>query len=525
MAFKIQNTSFALMRTVYTFLLEPIHHNEEDHRKELVCNILLVFISLFLVILDVLVLINYVSTDGEYIGINPYLMFLITGSSFCLLYFSRIGYTTHVSHSIIWLLVIGGTYGQIMWGADLPSIILLWSLIITTSSILISTRYSFYLAIYIGIGTILLEILSERNILRPIEIWKTHGFRLDDAIEYAVIFILIAGVSWVSNREIYRSLKKVKTTRDELQRERDVLEIKVVERTELLHKAQIEKINSMYQLVEFGRISSGLFHDLITPLNTLDFSISQIKELNTPDTETYFDVSDVYSEHIQGIKNQLDQCIHVSKRLIEFVCLAKRQISQTEDERRFEICTEIKNTISILNSRARRNGIQILFSSQRNISILGSPTLFSHVMTNLISNAIDSYDAINMSKTSSTSTNQLPVRDHKILIYCSKKKKHVEIKVKDFGAGIPSNVQPHIFETFFTTKPRHGCGIGLSATKHTLEKNFKGTISFVSDTQLGTTFTIKIPIIKHEIQNIVPPENEFEVGIRKYIKEDATISH
>lgn len=143
----------------------------------------------------------------------------------------------------------------------------------------------------------------------------------------------------------------------------------------------------------------------------------------------------------------------------------------------------------ILESKARRQNVHIFLNCHKNIHIYGSPTLFSHIMTNLISNAIDAYEK--------QKPNKLNTKGYKIIIYCTRKKKQLEIKVKDFGTGISPEIQSHIFETFFTTKSKHGCGIGLSATKHTVEKYFKGTISFISDVQQGTTFIIKIPIIKN----------------------------
>lgn len=514
------------LRILYVFLVEPKSINEEKHRKELVCNILLLFTISLLTILDVLVFVNYISSTSAYIGIHPLIMSCITGSALCLLYFSRIGYTNMVSQGVIWLLITGGVYGQIIWGADLPSIILLWSFIITASSILISTKYSFYLSIYIGIGTIILQTLTSRGVLKPITTWKEHGFKIDDAIEYAVVFMLIAGVSWISNREIYKSLQKTKQAQLELEKERDTLEIKVIERTEQLHKAQVDKINSMYQLVEFGRISSGLFHDLMTPLNTLGIAIHQLKTNRTIKSnllsKSNISDPDLHTHHrevlddVLDIDTQLDRCIKTSKRITDFISLAKRQIQTTGDEVKFEVCTEIKNVIRVLESKARQRNTHIFFNCDKNINLYGSPTLFSHIMTNLISNAIDSYEGPNKESPIESSLSNTKYEKNKILIYCRKKKRYIEVRVKDFGTGIPAEVQPHIFETFFTTKSISGCGIGLSATKHTVEKNFKGTISFMSrvqnidptqNIQHGTVFTIKIPIIKHVSENVAQAIN------------------
>lgn len=482
--------------TLYIKLVEPRQTDEELHRKEIVCNTLLIFVLLLMMVLDVLVFKSFLYMGFEYAGINPFIMLTITGSIICLLYLSRIGYVSQVSHVMILILTAGCIYGQIIWGADLPSVILLWCFIITASSILISTRYSFFLALLIGGLTIFFELFGQYNLRVTDRTWKDLPFRLDDAIEYTVVFALIAGVSWLSNREIFKSLQQAKTSRRELQKERDQLEIKVEERTRELHSAQVEKINSMYQLVEFGRISSGLFHDLMTPLNTLSFSINTMSKSG--------EISEI--EHVE---RQIGQCIKTSNRITDFISLAKKQIHHTGDESRFEICKEIENIVSLLQTKARQSQVDIMYSCQKRISIHGSPTMFSHIVTNLISNAIDSYS--NRSGTFENHPDENTSDRQKVLIYTKKKHRHIEIQVRDFGSGIPLEIQSKIFDPFFTTKAQNGCGIGLSATKHSLEKYFKGSISFtsnISDTSLGgsklrqgTTFIIKIPIMHNDLQS------------------------
>lgn len=482
--------------TLYVKLVEPRQTDEELHRKEIVCNTLLIFVLLLMMILDVLVFKSFLYMGFEYAGINPFIMLTITGSIICLLYLSRIGYVSQVSHVMILILTAGCIYGQIIWGADLPSVILLWCFIITASSILISTRYSFFLALLIGGLTIFFELFGQYNLRVTDRTWKDLPFRLDDAIEYTVVFALIAGISWLSNREIFKSLQQAKTSRQELQKERDRLEIKVEERTKELHTAQVEKINSMYQLVEFGRISSGLFHDLMTPLNTLSFSINTMSK------------SGEISE-IKHIEKQIDQCIKTSNRITDFISIAKNQIHHEGDGSRFEICKEIENIVSLLQTKARQSQVDIMYSCQKRISIYGSPTMFSHIVTNLISNAIDSYG--NTSGIIHSHPNENPSDRHKVLIYTRKKHRQIEIQVRDFGSGIPLEIQSKIFDPFFTTKAQNGCGIGLSATKHSLEKYFKGLISFTSNIsnqslggstlRQGTTFIIKIPIVHNGLQS------------------------
>ena len=66
----------------------------------------------------------------------------------------------------------------------------------------------------------------------------------------------------------------------------------------------------------------------------------------------------------------------------------------------------------------------------------------------------------------------------------------VSLAVHDNGGGIEANDLPHVFETFFSTKPNHGTGLGLATVKKIVEL-YGGRISVASQRQRGTTFTLE----------------------------------
>lgn len=68
---------------------------------------------------------------------------------------------------------------------------------------------------------------------------------------------------------------------------------------------------------------------------------------------------------------------------------------------------------------------------------------------------------------------------------------NVRIDVEDTGQGIPEQVQPHIFEPFYSTK-EEGSGIGLSMAKYIAEGH-GGQIRFQTIPGQGTTFTVLLP--------------------------------
>ncbi|MCL5035080.1 MAG: ATP-binding protein [Bacteroidetes bacterium] len=74
------------------------------------------------------------------------------------------------------------------------------------------------------------------------------------------------------------------------------------------------------------------------------------------------------------------------------------------------------------------------------------------------------------------------------------KKRGVEIKIVDTGIGINKEDMEHIFEPFFTTKKDgKGTGLGL-AVVHGIVERHGGRVDVQSESNVGTTFTITLPV-------------------------------
>ena len=69
----------------------------------------------------------------------------------------------------------------------------------------------------------------------------------------------------------------------------------------------------------------------------------------------------------------------------------------------------------------------------------------------------------------------------------------IQIKISDTGVGIPPENINKLFEPFFTTKKGTGTGLGLSISLSYI-KNHNGNILVDSTVNLGTTFTIILPV-------------------------------
>jgi len=70
-----------------------------------------------------------------------------------------------------------------------------------------------------------------------------------------------------------------------------------------------------------------------------------------------------------------------------------------------------------------------------------------------------------------------------------------EVRIADRGSGIPGDILPRVFDTFFTTR-RGGTGLGLSIVKHIVEKH-GGAITLANNASPpGCTANVVLPVLK-----------------------------
>jgi signal transduction histidine kinase len=74
-----------------------------------------------------------------------------------------------------------------------------------------------------------------------------------------------------------------------------------------------------------------------------------------------------------------------------------------------------------------------------------------------------------------------------------------EIRVRDTGTGIPEAAREQVFDPFFTTKEvGRGTGQGLTISYDIITHKHDGRIFFETETGVGTTFVIQLPISSPE---------------------------
>jgi nitrogen fixation/metabolism regulation signal transduction histidine kinase len=206
-------------------------------------------------------------------------------------------------------------------------------------------------------------------------------------------------------------------------------------------------------------------HEIKNPLTPMKLSIQQMMrvfEKENPEAKIKIDrLANSLIEQIDGL----------AKIANEFSNFAKMPSPVLEKIQLLEIC---RNVISLFSQEE----YAITFSSnQDSVYILADKDQLIRAINNLLKNSIQSFT---------------DARPGKIAIGIIVHQSQITVEIKDNGCGIPLSQQNKIFIPYFTTKST-GTGIGLSITKQIIE-NHNGTITFQTTEDVGTIFTIELPL-------------------------------
>lgn len=477
------------LRVFYCQLLvcfQPRSTDPDISRQEFILNILLGAIIALLGIAFFFRIFFY-PTDIETYSNNGLPLLVLFGVLlfFISLYFlSRKGFfrlASYIFLSVIFLLV---AYMMLTWGVDVNAGLLLTTLIIVMSGILINTRFAFVLTGIIAITMIAVDFLQRSQVISMNRYWRSEPWTYTDTAMTIVIFLIIATVSWLSNREIEKSLTRARKSEADLKNERDFLEVKVDQRTKELKEVQAEKMTQLYRFAEFGRISSGLFHDLINPLNAVSLNLGKVNVTDKGDDDL----------PIEETKQFVNNAVRAAKKLEDLVVAVRKQLAREETKTLFLIEEEIQHVIDVLSHKAQKAGVELRFTPCRTLKrstgeiyIFGDAIKFNQVVLNLITNGIDACVEV--------TPVGIPTRWVEVLVVLESEL--VAMSVEDNGVGILEHHIDKIFEPFFTTKINgQGIGIGLSIAKRIVEKDFRGSLVVKSEAGRGSSFKVSLPVRK-----------------------------
>jgi signal transduction histidine kinase len=445
---------------LYRACILPHSTNEDAARREYILNIILAISIIMLAALDGMILYHIFLYGWNYPGVS-FDRFSVLLLFFVALYAtSRRGYFVASSYLLIAALFLSNSYAAYTWGVDLPVMLLAYAFIVCTSGILIGTAFGFIMTVLTA-GTIaFVWHLHVSGIIIPRSQYPTE----DDIVVLAIFYFLIMAVSWLSNREIEKSLSRARRSETALKQERDLLEIRVIERTDELRKTQFEELEQERRFAEFGRSASGLFHDLLNILNT----ISLRTEGNAAEEAS---LATAYS---------------TTRKIQKFMHGIQKQIDEKNIRESFSLIEGVEQAVQLIIHKANKENVRIEFLHEEKDSLIyyGIPFKFHQIVMNLVGNAIDAYHSIPKDN----------AEQRMVTVTIKTQGEYFILSVEDRGCGIPKEAQAMIFKPFFTTKSKtQGSGIGLASIKKIIEEDFCGTIGMESTEDVGATFTVTFP--------------------------------
>ena len=241
-------------------------------------------------------------------------------------------------------------------------------------------------------------------------------------------------------------------------------------------------ISSLYQMIKQKQISeiktdfiNNMTHEFKTPIATINLALDAIKN------PKIIDEKDKVLRYVKMIRDENKRMHAQVENVLRISKLEKNQLDVSKDKE--DIHDLIEEAVTHVDLLVKSKGGKINLHLNASMSeVLANEFHFTNVIVNMLDNAIKySIDS--------------PIID----VYTENTAKNIIIKVKDNGIGMNKNVQKNIFRKFYREETGNihnvkGHGLGLAYVKKIVE-NHQGIVFVESEKGIGSTFSIKLPLI------------------------------
>ncbi|MBQ9926993.1 MAG: two-component sensor histidine kinase [Lachnospiraceae bacterium] len=217
---------------------------------------------------------------------------------------------------------------------------------------------------------------------------------------------------------------------------------------------------------------ANVSHELKTPMTSVKvLADSLIAQQDAP--------AELYREFMLDIADEIERENKIINDLLALVKLDKAAAELNISVINMNELTEI--ILKRLRPIARKNDVELLLVSTREIVAEVDEVKMSLVLSNLIENAIK-YN-----------------KEHgKVTVTLDADHQYFTVEVADTGIGIPEECMSQIYERFYRVDKSHsreigGTGLGLAITRNAVLLH-RGSIKVESREGEGTTFLVKIPL-------------------------------
>ena len=273
--------------------------------------------------------------------------------------------------------------------------------------------------------------------------------------------------------DLLNSIKTTEITNYDLQH----LLLTINEQNEKLRKSEEHILDLLHKERDLYRLKSNFVnlvsHEFRTPLACIRSSV-ELMQISAIRAAQY---SPAIARHEKNILSELDR---LSDLIDEVLTVGKSESEAFACKKEpIDLKAFTKKIVEKI-STIQTDGRTVLIEEQGDaVPIPADPLLLSHILTNLLSNALKYSQGCPQ-----------PVAT---LIYT---RHQVQVKVNDYGMGIPVNEQHKVFEAFNrgeNVQHIQGSGLGLFIAKNFVEIQ-GGQISLNSTPAVGTEFLVTLPI-------------------------------
>jgi signal transduction histidine kinase len=315
-------------------------------------------------------------------------------------------------------------------------------------------------------------------------------------IFYALVFIAaIFGFDRFMRRQIVQRERQKA-------REKELAQAKEIEKAYKELKATQAQLIQSEKMASLGELTAGIAHEIQNPLNFVnnfsEVSNELIAELKSEKAKGKSERDEALEgEILNDISQNLEKILHHGKRadaIVKGMLQHSRTSSGAKEPTDINELADEYLRLSYHGLRAKEKSFNADFKTDfdvtiGNINII--PQDIGRVLLNLINNA---FYAVQVKTHGGASLQQTPSPYNPTVTVSTKNMgTHVEIRVKDNGPGIPTEIKDKIFQPFFTTKPTgQGTGLGLSLS-YDIVKAHGGELKVETKEGEGTEFIIQLP--------------------------------
>lgn len=228
---------------------------------------------------------------------------------------------------------------------------------------------------------------------------------------------------------------------------------------------KLESLNETIKILEKDKtIKDALFkltHEIKNPLAVCKGYLDMIDINKQEKAEKYISI----------MKQEVDRSLNIISDFVEYnkIKIKKEQIDLNC------LLDDVYDSFKILVNN-KKVKLEYKDRDDEEIYFEGDYERLKQVLVNLLKNALEATE-----------------ENGRIEIYSNIYKKHLEIIIKDNGIGMSKETLEKIKEIFYTTK-QNGTGLGVALSNEII-KSHNGELIFESETNKGTTATIRLPFV------------------------------